>query len=325
MKTWLVTGGAGFIGSHLVEALLAQGDRVIVLDDCSTGSLANLSPVAGNRRLEILHGSVCDQLLVDEACTEADAVVHLAAAVGVQRILDKQVRSIVTNLRGTEVVLQAAAGNGMLPVFLASTSEVYGKGASVPFREGDDSVIGATDKHRWSYACSKMMDEYLALAYWRERGLPVRIARFFNTTGPRQSPHYGMVLPRFCAAAQAGEQLVVHGDGNQQRCFLHVDDCISAVLALLDSSAAIGQVVNIGSDEEVSIKELAEMVVSRSGNTEAGLTFIPYEEAFPEGGFEDMRRRVPSTDRLRELTGWTPAHSLADLVDACLADAEDDL
>jgi UDP-glucose 4-epimerase len=316
----LVTGGAGFIGSHLVDALLARGDRVTVLDDCSTGSLRNLAQAAGHARLTILHGSVCDEVLVDEACAQVDAVVHLAAAVGVQRILDKQVSSIVTNLRGTEVMLHAAQAHRSLPFLLASTSEIYGKQERAPFKEEDDSVLGASSLHRWSYACSKLMDEFLALAYHRERGLPVSIARFFNVTGPRQSPAYGMVLPRFCAAAKAGRALEVHGDGQQSRCFLHVRDAVNAVVALLGCEAARGKVVNIGSAEEVTMRALAERVVKLAGG-DAPVRLVPYAQAFPQGGFEDMRRRVPDVTRLRSLTGWTQTLDLDATIRDCLATA----
>lgn len=300
---YLVTGGCGFIGSHVVEALLGRGDRVLVLDDHSTGTADNLAHLRGREGLGIVHGSVCDELAVDEACQQVDRVVHLAAAVGVKRILDRQVNSIVTNLRGTETVLRAAHAHGRLPVLYASTSEVYGKRDQTPFREDDDSVLGASSLHRWSYACSKMMDEFLALAYHRERHLPVTIARFFNVTGPRQSASYGMVLPRFARAALAGETLEVHGDGAQSRCFLHVADAVAAVLALLDCPAATGRVVNVGATEEVSILDLAKRVIAATGGT-ARIAMVPYERAFPQGGFEDMRRRVPDVTRLRELTGW---------------------
>ncbi len=317
---YLVTGGAGFIGSHLVEALLARGDAVTVLDDCSTGSLANLAAVADHRFLTVIHGSACDELVVDEACAGVDQVLHLAAAVGVQRILDRQVASIVTNLRGTEVLLRAATGRGRLPFFLASTSEVYGKLDKPPFREDDDSVFGASSLHRWSYACSKLMDEFLALAYHRERSLPVVIGRFFNITGPRQSPAYGMVLPRFCAAARRGAELQVHGDGRQTRCFLHVRDCVAAVLALIASRDALGQVVNIGGNGEIAMDALARRVVALAGSA-SPVRAVPYHEAFPKGGFEDMRRRVPDVGKLQRLTGWTQRIDLDGIIRDCLANA----
>jgi UDP-glucose 4-epimerase len=314
---YLVTGGAGFIGSHLVEALLARGDAVTVIDDASTGDFANLRAVAAAPGLRVIHGSVCDELVVDEACEQADAVVHLAAAVGVRRILDRQVASIVTNLRGTEVVMRAATAHGRLPLFLASTSEVYGKLDRAPFSEDDDSVLGASRLHRWSYACSKLMDEFQALAYHRERGLPVVIGRFFNVTGPRQSGAYGMVLPRFCAAARAGHDLEVHGDGAQSRCFLHVADAVAAILALLGCPAAVGEVVNIGAVEEISMRALAERVVARAGSA-ARVRTVPYAEAFPQGGFEDMRRRVPDTGKLQRLTGWKQQWDLEAIIGDCL-------
>ncbi|MBA3709648.1 MAG: GDP-mannose 4,6-dehydratase [Planctomycetes bacterium] len=310
---YLVTGGSGFIGSHVVEALLARQDQVLVLDDLSTGSSANLAHLDGRPGLEIAHGSVCDQVLVDELCLRVDRIIHLAAAVGVRRILERQVNSIVTNLHGTEVVLRAAHAHGRMPVFYASTSEVYGKQDQVPFREDLDSVLGASALHRWSYACSKLMDEFLALAYHRERKLPVIVARFFNVTGPRQSPHYGMVLPRFCEAAIAGRPLEVHGDGQQARCFLHVSDAVTAITSLIDSPQAIGQVVNIGSSEEVTITGLAEQVITAAGSRST-LAYVPYEQAFPQGGFEDMRRRIPDVTKLQRLTGWSQQHDLASTI-----------
>ena len=289
-----------------------------MLDDCSTGALANLQSCCSNPHLTIIQGSALDEVMVDEACADAEAVIHLAAAVGVRRILDKQVASIVTNLRGTEVLLRAATAHGRLPFFLASTSEVYGKLDHAPFHEDDNSVFGASSLHRWSYACSKLMDEFLALAYHRERRLPVIIGRFFNTTGPRQSPNYGMVLPRFCAAAKRGAPLEVHGDGEQSRCFLHVHDAVAAVLSLMACPAAVGRVVNIGSAEEISMGALAQRVVALAGGT-ATLRRVPYTEAFPQGGFEDMRRRVPDVTRLQQLTGWRQTLDLDATIRDCLA------
>lgn len=310
---YLVTGGCGFVGSHVVEALLARGDSVNVLDDGSTGRSDNLAAVAAHPRLMRVVGSVCDELAVDEVIADCDRVIHLAAAVGVTRILERKVASITTNIRGTETVLRAAWAHGRLPVFLASTSEVYGKLDRLPFRESDDSVLGATSLHRWSYACAKALDEYLALAYHAERDLPVVIGRFFNITGPRQSPAYGMVLPRFIAAAKAGEAIEVYGDGAQSRCFLHVADAVAAVLALMDCPAAVGEVVNIGSDEETSISALAERVRGVIGGTPP-VRQRSYAEAYPQGGFEDMRRRLPDTTKLRRLTGWAPTYDLAAIV-----------
>lgn len=306
---YLVTGGAGFIGSHVVEALLARGDAVRVLDDFSTGRRAYL---AHHPRLTIQEGSVCDRTAVAAACTGIDHIVHLAAAVGVRKIMEERVEGIRTNLMGSETILVAAAERG-LPLFFSSTSEVYGKNAKFPFREEDDSVFGASSLHRWSYACSKLMDEFLALAYFHERRLPVTIGRFFNVTGPRQCPDYGMVLPRFCAAALSGADLEVHGSGTQSRCFLHVADCVRAVLLLLDTPAAVGEVVNIGSDEESTIQGLAERVLAATGST-ARIRAVPYAAAFPGGGFEDMQRRVPDTAKLTRLTGWRRERDLASTV-----------
>jgi UDP-glucose 4-epimerase len=305
----LITGGAGFIGSHVVDALLLRGDQVTVLDDCSTGALKNIAQHHQHPRFTMRHGSVCDEVLVDDVCHNIDAIIHLAAAVGVQRILDKQVGSIVTNLRGTEVMLRAAHTHGRIPIILASTSEVYGKLDRAPFREDDGTQFGSSALHRWSYACSKLMDEFLGLAYFRERQLPVTIARFFNVTGPRQSSAYGMVLPRFCEHAVRGSTLPVHGSGEQTRCFLHVYDAVSALLALLACHKAIGQVVNIGSDEEISMRALAEKIIHLARSS-SSVQLIPYSEAFPHGGFEDMMRRVPDVTRLQQLTGWQRRYSL---------------
>lgn len=314
--TTLITGGAGFIGSHLAAALCARGERVIVLDDLSTGRRANLDGLPAEFHL----GTACDWALVARLVAGCDRVVHLAAAVGVRRILAEPVGSIEINLEATRAVLGACA-LARVPVLIASTSEVYGRSAAIPFREDADLVLGPSAVHRWSYACSKLMDEFLALAWHRERGLAVRIARFFNVTGPRQSPAYGMVLPRFCAAARSGRPLEVHGDGRQSRCFLHVADCVAAVLALLDCPAAVGRVVNIGADEEISILDLAHRVVGLAGGA-APVRLIPYAEAFPEGGFEDMPRRVPDTGLLRRLTGWAPTRRLDDAIRECLADVQ---
>ena len=315
---YLVTGGAGFIGSHLVEALLARGDAVVVLDDCSTGSLDNLAAVANHPGLQMVHGSVCDALVVDDCAAQVDAIIHLAAAVGVMRILERRVQGIMVNLRGAEVVLQAACMHGRLPLFMASSSEVYGKGQGECFAEDDDCVLGPTSRHRWSYACSKAMDEFLSLAYHHERDLPVRIARFFNITGPRQSPFYGMVLPRFCAAALRGEPVQVYGDGQQSRCFLHVSDAVSAILALLECPEAVGQVVNVGGELEVSIGDLAQAVAGRA-DPAISVVHVPYDEAYPGGGFEDLRRRAPDVSRLHRLTGWRQSIDLDGIIDDCLA------
>lgn len=303
---YLITGGAGFIGSHVTDALLARGDTVTVLDDFSTGRRSYLQ---AHDRLTVVEGSVCDHAKVAAACDQVDHVVHLAAAVGVRKIMAERVAGIRTNLVGSETIL-AAATERRLPLFFSSTSEVYGKNAKTPFREEDDSVFGASALHRWSYACSKLMDEFLALAYFHEHELPVTIGRFFNVTGPRQCPDYGMVLPRFCAAALSGNDLEVHGNGQQSRCFLHVADCVRAVLLLLDTPSTVGEVINIGSDEETTIRALAERVIEVTGS-KAKLRAVPYAAAFPGGGFEDMLRRVPDTAKLVRLTGWRREHDLA--------------
>ncbi len=305
---YLITGGAGFIGSHFVEALLARGDAAVVLDDFSTGRRSNLAAVTSHPSLEVVEGSVTDATLVGALVAEVDHAVHLAAAVGVRKIMTQRVAGIRTNVGGTDVVLEACASR-CRPFFFASTSEVYGKNGKVPFSEDDDSVLGTTQLHRWSYSCAKLLDEFLALAWFFEHRLPVTIARFFNVTGPRQSPEYGMVLPRFCVAALARSPLEVHGSGRQSRCFLHVDDCVRAMLCLVDSPIAVGQVVNVGSDEEITIRELAERVIALSGSS-SKVGAVPYAAVFPEGGFEDMQRRVPDTRRLTRLTGWRRAIDL---------------
>lgn len=311
---YLITGGSGFIGSHVVDALLTRGDVVTVLDDFSTGRRAYL---AEHPHLTVITGSVCDETIVHQAMTGVNHVVHLAAAVGVRKIMDERIAGIRTNLQGSENLLVAAAERGV-PIFFSSTSEVYGKNATTPFREEDDSVFGASSLHRWSYACSKLMDEFLALAYFHERQLPVTIARFFNVTGPRQCPDYGMVLPRFCAAALAGTDLDVHGSGQQSRCFLHVHDCVRAIISLLDAPATDGQVINIGSDEETTIAALAHRVISAAGSS-SRIRTMPYAMAFPGGGFEDMQRRVPDTAKLTRITGWRRQHDLAQTVKDALA------
>lgn len=320
---YLITGGAGFIGSHMAEAMLARGDTVAVLDDFSTGRRSNLAAVASHPALTIVEGSVVNSALVTSLVGEADHVVHLAAAVGVRKIMAERVQGIRTNVEGSETVLAACAKHAR-PLFFASTSEVYGKNAKVPFSEDDDSVLGASSLHRWSYACAKLLDEFLALAWFHEHKLPVTVARFFNVTGPRQCPDYGMVLPRFCAAALSGNNLEVHGTGLQSRCFLHVDDCVRAVLALVDTPVAVGKVVNIGSDEEISIRALAEKVLEISGSS-AKIHAVPYAAAFPEGGFEDMLRRVPDTRRLSRLTGWERKVDLAQTIRDALRWAREDV
>jgi UDP-glucose 4-epimerase len=306
---YLVTGGAGFIGSHLVEELVARGDEVSVLDNFSTGGPGNLASVQGS--VAIVNGSVLDPLIVDQLVSQADIVVHLAAAVGVRTVVEQPLSSFTTNIRGSEVVLEAAY-RYRRKVLMASTSEVYGKSNAVPFREDADSVYGSASISRWGYAISKRADEVLAFAYHRERDLPVVIVRLFNTVGPRQTGAYGMVLPNFVDQAVAGEPLPVHGDGAQSRCFCHVSDVVDALLRLLAEPDAEGQVFNVGSTEEVTIRELAERVIRAAGSS-SEIRFVPYDEAFPEG-FEDMHRRVPDISKIGSLIGWKPAESLDDII-----------
>lgn len=306
---YLVTGGAGFIGSHLVEALSGRGDDVTVLDNLSTGDPANLAAVGEATRL--VQGSVLDPLLVDEQVRQADVVVHLAASVGVRLVVEKPLHSFITNVRGSENVLDAAHRYGR-KVFMASTSEIYGKGVGKTFAEDDDRLVGSNHISRWGYATSKSVDEVLAFAYHRERGLPTVIGRFFNTTGPRQSSAYGMVLPRFIEQAMAGSDLTVYGDGNQSRCFCHARDVVAAIVGLLDSDRAVGEAFNIGSTEEVTILELSERVMAAVGGN-SRVRHVPYEDAYQEG-FEDMRRRVPDTTKIAQAIGWTPSISLDGII-----------
>ena len=303
----LITGGAGFIGSHLAEELLARGNEVHVLDDLSTGAVENIRPLKSERGFSYTIESAAMVPVVAELVDDADVIFHLAAAVGVELIVDSPVRTIETNVHCTEIIL-AQANKKKKPVFIASTSEVYGKSNDLPFREDGDLLLGPTTKGRWSYACSKAIDEYLALAYWKERGLPVVIGRLFNTVGPRQTGRYGMVVPTFVQQALAGQSLTVHGDGTQRRCFCHVSDVVRALADLMACESAHGGVFNIGSTEEISIKELAERVmVATSSSSEIAL--VPYDQAY-EAGFEDMSRRIPDTGRIRELLGWAPTRNL---------------
>jgi UDP-glucose 4-epimerase len=299
----VVTGGAGFIGSHLTEALLSAGHEVAVLDDLSTGRLENLEAVQGHPRLTVTTGSVTDELLVRKLVTGADLVYHLAAAVGVRLILEEPVRTIETNILGAEMALRAAAYTGTR-VVLASTSEVYGKNNRVPLSEESDRVLGTTTKSRWSYACSKAIDEFLALAYHRQHGLPVVILRYFNTVGPRQTGRYGMVVPRFVRQALDGAPITVYGDGRQSRCFTDVEDAVRATLALSLSPRAAGEVFNVGSAHEVTIQELAERVRGLAGSR-SPIVRVPYDEAY-QPGFEDLRRRVPDIRKAAEFVGYQP-------------------
>ena len=307
----LITGGAGFIGSHLSEGLLAHRHEVLILDDLSTGSIDNIVHLKGRPGFEYSIGSVNDEPLLAELVDRADVVFHLAAAVGVKLIVEQPVRTIETNVHGTEVVLKHASKKKK-PVVLASTSEVYGKSEAVPFREDSDLVLGPTPKHRWAYACSKAIDEFLALAYWKERHLPVIIVRLFNTVGPRQTGRYGMVIPSLVRQALTGEPMTVFGDGEQLRAFTHVADVVGALIALAQHPDAIGQVINIGNTEEVSIRLLAERVRALSGS-KSRIKLVPYDEAY-ESGFEDMPRRLPDLRKISALIGYKPRYTLDDIL-----------
>ena len=299
----LITGGAGFIGSHLSDAYIDRGDEVYVIDDLSTGSIENIGHLKNNPRFHYTIDSVHNQPLVAELVDQCDVIFHLAAAVGVKLIVESPVRTIETNVRGTEVVL-ALANKKKKKVLVASTSEVYGLSAEVPFREDGNLVMGATTKGRWSYACSKAIDEFLALAYWREKKLPTVVVRLFNTVGPRQTGQYGMVIPTFVRQALASRPITVYGDGTQTRCFGYVGDVVQALMRLMEEDAAVGQVFNIGSNEEVTIRELAERVKLLT-NSDSEIVFIPYDEAYEEG-FEDMPRRVPDIAKVQSLVGFRP-------------------
>jgi UDP-glucose 4-epimerase len=307
----LITGGAGFIGSHLAEAYLGRGDEVSIIDDLSTGSIDNIQHLKANRRFSYTIDSVRNAPVLAELIDRADAVVHLAAAVGVKLIVESPVRTIETNVRGTETVLEIA-NKKKKKVLIASTSEVYGLSDKVPFQEDGNLVLGATNKGRWSYACSKAIDEFLALAYWREKKLPTIIVRLFNTVGPRQTGQYGMVVPRFVRQALSGAPITIFGDGSQTRCFCHVQDVVGALMKLVDHPKAVGEVFNIGSTEEVSIGQLAETVKRLAGST-SEIIHVPYAEAYEEG-FEDMPRRVPDTSKIRSLVGFQSTYALEDIV-----------
>lgn len=318
----LITGGAGFIGSHLADRMLARGDDVVVIDDFSSGSPDNVAHLRGNARFECIVGSASDAEVVTALVARSDAIVHLAAAVGVRLILESPVRTIENNLFGTAVVLTAAAdahkAGSRKTVLLASTSEVYGKGNRPPFREDDDLTLGPTTNSRWAYACSKAMDEWLGLAHWREHGLRVIIARLFNTVGPRQTGRYGMVLPNFTEQALAGEPITVFGTGRQSRCFCHVSDTVEAIIRLLNTPGTDGQVFNVGSDREISMRDLAELV-RRTAGSESPIELVPYEEAYAEG-FEDMERRVPDCGKIEKWTGFRPQRSLEQIIADVIAD-----
>jgi len=309
---YLITGGAGFIGSHLAERLLANGDKVVLIDNLSTGSMENIRHLKGSDRLSYHLDGIENRQLLAELVDDADIIVHLAAAVGVKLIVESPVRTIETNVNGTQLILEAASKKKKL-VLIASTSEVYGKNTNVPFGEDADLVLGATTKGRWSYAASKALDEFLALSYWKEKRQPVIVVRFFNTVGPRQTGRYGMVLPNFVKQALSNAPIEVFGNGQQSRCFCDVRDTVEALLRLMPLDRAVGEVVNIGNTEEVSIENLARIVKQRTGSA-SPIQFIPYDKAY-EPGFEDMMRRVPSIEKLEAMTGFRPQTSLAEIID----------
>ena len=307
----LITGGAGFVGSHLAEALLERGDEVFVLDNLSTGSIDNIQHLKSHPRFHYTIDTITNEPLLAEMVDRCDVVVHLAAAVGVKLIVEAPVHTIETNVHGTEVVLKHANKKKKL-VLIASTSEVYGKSADVPFREDADLVLGPTGKHRWAYACSKMIDEFLALAYWKERKLPVIIVRLFNTVGPRQTGQYGMVIPNFVRQALAGTPITVFGDGTQSRSFTYVGDVVQAMIALINEPAAVGQVFNIGNGREITMNDLAGKIKAITGSA-SEVVHIPYEQAY-EAGFEDMPRRVPDISRISTLVGFKPTVELDEIL-----------
>jgi len=307
----LITGGAGFVGSHLSDGLLARGDEVFVLDNLSTGSIDNIAHLKGHPKFHYTIDTVTNEPVLAELVDQCDAIVHLAAAVGVKLIVEAPVHTIETNVHGTEVVLKHANKKKKL-VVMASTSEVYGKSVDVPFREDADLVLGPSEKHRWAYACSKLIDEFLALAYWKERKLPVIILRLFNTVGPRQTGQYGMVIPTFVRQALAGHSITVFGDGSQSRSFTYVGDVVRAMLGLIDEPRAVGQVFNIGNGQEITIGDLAVRIkdLTKSAST---IVRVPYEQAY-EAGFEDMPRRVPDISKVRELVGYEPTVELDEIL-----------
>jgi UDP-glucose 4-epimerase len=314
----LVTGGAGFIGSHLAEALIREGHQVVVVDDLSTGHARNLADVADSPALQVLWASILQDERLQDIVDEVDIVYHLAAAVGVRLILERPVETIETNVLGTDRVLHCAA-KGQKPVLIASTSEVYGKNDRMPLREDDDGVYGPTSKSRWSYACGKAIDEFLGLAYHQDKGVPVVIVRYFNTIGPRQTGRYGMVVPRFVQQALGGDAITVYGDGNQTRCFTDVDDAVRATLALSRNPALFGSVFNIGNNQEISITALARRVKALTGSA-SDIVYVPYDLAYSEG-FEDLGRRVPDTTKLRQAIGFVPSRALDATLERVIRDS----
>ncbi len=316
MRT-LITGGAGFIGSHLADLLVARGEQVILLDDLSTGSYDNLTHLLGRPDVEFVLGSILNADLLDGLVARADRVFHLAAAVGVQLIVEKPLESLQTNIRGSELVLEKAH-KYTTPILVTSTSEIYGKNTSDLLHEEDDRILGSPLKSRWSYSEAKAIEEILAYTYWREKGLPTVIVRLFNTVGPRQTGRYGMVIPRFVTQAIRGEPITVYGDGTQSRCFCHVTDVVDTLTRLLEEPEARGRVFNLGGTEEVTMLELAERIVARTGS-ESSVRLVPYDQAYEEG-FEDMQRRVPDIARVRKLVGFDPTHDLDAIIDDVVAE-----
>ena len=313
----LITGGAGFIGSHLAEALLERGQRVTVIDNLSTGQFDNIAHLTGHPNFRFAIEDITNEIVFDRLASECDLIFHLAAAVGVKLIVENPVHTIETNVMGTEAVLKAAL-RYRAKVLIASTSEVYGKGNHIPFQEDDDVVLGPTCRSRWSYAASKMVDEFLGLAYHREKALPVVVFRLFNTVGPRQTGRYGMVIPRFVRQALQGKPLTVYGDGQQSRCFLHVSDAVRAMIALSECPQAVGEVFNVGSTQETTILDLAKKVLRATDSPDDRIIFIPYEEAYAEG-FEDMYRRVPNVSKVHRFTNWQGQHSLDEIIQDVIA------
>jgi len=313
MPTYLITGGAGFIGSHLADALLASGHRVLILDDLSSGDSRNLDHQRANGNLEIFQGSVTSSPILQELVDRSDVVFHLAATVGVFNIIQSPVRTIENNIGGTDAVL-VAASERKKKVLVASSSEVYGKSTATPFREDGDLVLGPSSKARWSYAASKLIDEFLAIAYWRERHVPTVVVRLFNTIGPRQSGRYGMVAPRFIGQALQGQNLTVYGTGRQTRCFTYVLDVVEWLIRLAAADGAVGEVFNLGNPNEVSIDELARMIIRITGAAGVGIDHVPYDQAYDEG-FEDMERRVPDISKIRALTGYAPRYDLETILE----------
>ena len=303
----LITGGAGFIGSHLAERLILRGDEVCIIDDLSTGSIENIQLIKSHPKFSYHIDTIRNYRLTAELVDMCDVVYHLAAAVGVRLIVDSPVNTIETNIRGTDIILSLAAKKRKR-VVITSTSEVYGKRNRVPFSEDDDLVMGPTNKSRWSYACSKAIDEFLAIAYWKEKRVPTVIARLFNTVGPRQTGRYGMVIPNFVQQALTGQDVTVFGDGTQTRCFTHVADVVEALIQMAEHPRAVGEVYNIGGDHEITMLELAERVRALTGS-DSQITFVPYDEAYEEG-FEDMLRRVPDISKIRDLIGYRPKHTI---------------